>query len=224
MLSRQLMGLSALTGLLMEAVTTDAAPGATAEATPVKKPVKTEYVKVKMEDGREIEFPAKRKVLKEVETTEGQTPTVVMDFRNGKTIRFQVPPELMVQAAGHGIAQKLGDETAGEEDVDDMYLAVESLAKRLSKRNDDGSFAGQWNVPREGGSFAGTSMLIKALMELQGKTVEQVKTFLEGKSQADKLALRAHPKVKAIIDRLEAERVTKNVDTDKLLGELGAIG
>jgi len=50
-----------------------------------------------------------------------------------------------------------------------------------------------------------------------------VKAFLKTKTPADKLALRNSPKLKPIIERLEADKLSKlqKVDTDALLGELG---
>ncbi|MGH9438463.1 MAG: hypothetical protein ACRD22_11355, partial [Terriglobia bacterium] len=74
---------------------------------------------------------------------------------------------------------------------------------------------------REAGGMAGTSVLLKAMVEFaQGrKTIEQVKEYLSTKTQAEKLALRNSPKLKPIVERLEAEKVAKGakIDTDALL-------
>jgi hypothetical protein len=207
-----------MAGRLMEAAVEGAEGGAVADAKPASK--KSEVEKVKMADGREVDFVGKRKMLKESTFPENETPIVRLDFRNGKTLTYQIPPELYAEHAAHGAEQKLGDETAGCDDVDDMYLAVEELIKRLTKRNEDGSFAGAWNVKREGGSMSGTSLLLKALVELSGKSEEQVKEFLGKMSPQEKTALRSSAKVKPIIDRLEAEKVKGKVDTDALLSQL----
>lgn len=177
----------------------------------VKKPKDIETVS--MQDGRSVDFVGKRKMLKET-IISGDTVQVRLDFRNGETRLFTIPDAMKNQFAGHGAEQKLGDETAGEEDVDDMTLAVDDLIDRLNK--------GEWSMKREGGGMAGTSVLLRALMELSSKTVEQVKEFLKPLSQADKLALRNSPKVKPIVDRLEAEKVSKasKVDTNALLAGL----
>ena len=68
-------------------------------------------------------------------------------------------------------------------------------------------------------SMAGASVLIRALVELRGKSVEEVKAFLSGKTHAEKLALREVPQVKAIIQRLEAEKASKRpqIDAEALL-------
>lgn len=169
--------------------------------------------KVLMSDGREVEFVGKRKLLKET-ILNGDSVAVRLDFRNGETRLFAIPPELILKAAGHGIEQKLGDETAGTEDVDDMVLDVDALIERLNK--------GDWTTKREGGGMAGTSVLLRALVEYSGKAVEEVKKFLTGKTQAEKIALRNSPKVKPIVDRIEAEKASKaaKVDTDALLQQI----
>ena len=75
-------------------------------------------------------------------------------------------------------------------------------------------------VKRDGNGMAGTSVLVRALCELKGKSVEEIKTFLADKSQADKVALRNNTKVKPIVDRIEAEKAAKKgagVDTEAML-------
>jgi hypothetical protein len=77
-------------------------------------------------------------------------------------------------------------------------------------------------VAREANGMAGTSVLARALAEVQGVDIEKVKAFLKDKTQAQKMALRNNPKVKPVVDRIEAEKQAKanKVDTDSLLGEL----
>jgi hypothetical protein len=162
-------------------------------------------------DGRVVEFVGKRKMLKESFPDAKQ---IRLDFRNGETRTFTIPEELYARFACHGAEQKLGDETAGVEDVEDMVLAVDDLIGRLEK--------GEWSVKREGGGFGGTSVLLRALVEFSGRTTEKVKAFLAGMSQAEKMALRNSAKLKPIVERLEAEKVAKvsKVDTDALLDKL----
>lgn len=168
---------------------------------------------VTMEDGRQVEFVGKRKMLKSTEIADGRV-TTRLDFRNGRSLAFTIPGAMLLQFAGHGAEQKLGDETAGEEDVDDMVLAVESLIERLNR--------GEWSVKREGGGFSGTSVLLRALVERTGKPVDGLKAWLATKSQAEKIALRNSAALKPIVQRLEEEKASKNakVDTESLLGEL----
>ena len=175
---------------------------------------KAEVETVTLSDGRQVDFVGKRKMLKDT-IIEGDKVGVRIDFRNGETRTFWVPEELKLKFAGHGAEQKYGDETAGIDDIDDMVLAVDELDGRIQRL--------EWSVKREGGGMAGTSVLLRALMEFSGRTQEQVKEFLTGKTQADKLALRNSAKIKPIVERLEAEKLSKGtkVDTDALLSALG---
>lgn len=176
--------------------------------------VETAVETVTMQDGRLVDFAGKRKLLKEsLESAEGKVQ-VRLDFRNGETRLFTLPDNMLAKFAAHGAEQKLGDEIAGLADVDDCVIAIDELIDRL--------YNGEWGVKRESNGMAGTSVLVRALVERTGKTVEQIKTFLSGKTQAEKVALRNNPKVKPIVERIEAEKASKGskVDTDALLGEL----
>lgn len=177
-----------------------------------------EVTTVSMEDGRVLEFVGKRKLLKESIKTD-QGVQVRLDFRNGKTLFFTIPDELMLDFAGHGAEQKLGDATAGEEDVDDMVLAVEELIERLNK--------GEWTAKREAGGMSGTSVLLQALVKLSQqngnpKSVDEVKAFLKPKSAAEKMALRNSKQLKPIVEEIEQAKAAKsqNIDTDALLATL----
>ena len=169
---------------------------------------------VTMSDGRIVDFAGKRKLLKESSVTADGKVAVRLDFRNGETRLFTIPDTLLNKFAAHGAEQKLGDEIAGLTDTEDCVLAVDELIDRL--------YNGEWSVKREANGMAGTSVLVRALVEHTGKTVEQIKQFLAGKSQAEKVALRNNPKIKPIVERIEAEKASKkaNVDTDAMLGEL----
>lgn len=211
-----------LAATLCEAAPADAAAaGASTQTT--AKPKAAEAEKVLLEDGRTVEFAGKRKMLKEVLITEGSPPTVRFDFRNGKT-RVFVVDKLIPQFAAHGASQKIGDETAGEDDVDDMVLAVDEIISRLNG-DPANNVAPEWTAKREGGGFKGVSVLMLALMEHSGKDETTVKAFLKPKSHAEKMALRSHPPIKLIVERLEAEKAAKaagsaKVNAAELLGTL----
>lgn len=197
------------------------------EASTKAKRAPAEVVTVEMTDGRKVDFAGKRKLLKEV-VTNGNSVSVRFDFRNGETRTWTVPESLLLQCAGHGASQKIGDETAGESDVDDMVIAVDDIIKRL-----DG---GEWTAVRASGdSFSGASVVIKAICEASGKSVEEVKAFLQRKLDEAKAAgqtlTRAalyasfrnpNSKVGQIIERLEREKKAKAsaVNADELLSEL----
>lgn len=186
--------------------------------TAVAKPAKTLAAPptvVTMDDGRLVEFSGKTKLKRTTTIAEDGTITIGLDFVNGEFRQFVLPPSLLNRFAAHGASQKIGDEIAGLDDVDDAILAIDTLTDRLS--------AGEWTMKREAGqSTAGTSVLAKALIEHSKKTVEQVRSFLASKNMAEKAALRNNPALVPIIARLEANKKKKvsKVDTNALLEEL----
>lgn len=190
-------------------------------ATEAKGPV---IETVKMADGRIVEFVGKRKLLKESIVSAEGVAQVRLDWRNGESRTFTIPAPMVLKFACHGAEQKLGDEIAGlkddkgnDADIEDCVLAVDELIDRL--------YSGEWGTKRDASGLAGTSVLFRALCELSpAKAAEEIKTWLKGKTHAEKTALRANPKVKPIVERIEQERAAKktsNVDTDALLNELG---
>lgn len=173
---------------------------------------------VTMTDGRIVDFAGKQRLKKETLITDGVV-SVRLDFRNGETRTFPIPADLLLQFAGHGAEQKLGDATSGIENIDDAVQLVDELIVRLNE--------GKWSSRTEGGAGTGASILAKALVEVTGKPVETIRAFLAGKTQQEKLALRSAAELKPVIERLEAERASKSnvakVDTEALLGDLKAL-
>lgn len=181
---------------------------------------KVEKTPVTMTDGRVVEFNRKQKLVKTSEVNEaGEFVSLRLDFVNGETRNFTPPADLIGRFAAHGAEQKLGDAIAGETDINDAVLAVDDLIGRLNNS--------EWTAQRQGGAFTGTSVLIRALVELSGKSVDEIKTYLSDKSQAEKIALRRSDRLRPIVERLEAEKADNSktkVDTDALLGDLGIGG
>ena len=207
---------------------TQAAPAATKAAdSPAKPKVERIAEMVKMTDGRSVEFVGKRKLLKETIIT-GDKVAVRLDFRNGETRTMTCPASLVLKAAGHGLEQKLGDETAGTEKVEDMVLEVEELIKQL--------LAGDWTTARESGGFSGARVVLRAICEVTGKTDDEVKAFLQGKLDKAKAAGQAlsrkalydsfrspTSKTGPVIQRLEREAAAgkASINADDALKELG---
>lgn len=210
------------------------------------KKTKTEVQIVKMEDGREVGFPGKRKVQKEtlIDSSkiivDGDTITLAegaisvrMDFRNGKTRTYPLKNSLVPKFAGHGGEQKYGDELASPADKplseDDMVLAVDELHDQLFNK-------AEWRAVSEGGGgFAGASHVVLALVEITGKSIDAVKAFLQkklddAKARGEKLSRKElydsfrdpNSPTAAIIERMEREARAKNVKANagELLGEL----
>lgn len=202
-----------------------------AEATPKAKRPPPEVTKVQMEDGREVSFTGKVAMLKDLEAGSDGVPVAVrFDFRNGVVRRWNYSDSpLLLQLAGHGAKQKIGDATAKAEDVDDMVLAVEDMISRLD--------SGNFNAERAAGDgFSGASVVIRAVMEATGKSQAEIKAWLESKLEAAKAAgqqltrndlyqgfRKPGTKTAAIIARLEEEKRAKaaKLDGDELLNELG---
>lgn len=185
------------------------------EADTAPKP-KTEKVSVQMEDGSTVEFNKKQKLVKTSTISDAGDVALRLDFVNGAVRNFSVRPDMLSRFAAHGAEQKLGDAIAGESDINDAVIAVDDLIGRLNN--------GEWTIQRAAGSFSGTSILIQALVEVSGKSVDEIKAFLSDKTQAEKLALRRSDRLKPTIERLESEKASKSknaVDTDALLGDLG---
>jgi hypothetical protein len=195
---------------------------------------KTVYEDVTMTDGRIVKFPGKRQTDKTViEDADGTAIGVRFDFRNGQTrvlLFAEMDTKTQLRALGHGVSQKAGDEYSGVTDIEDMVIAVDEIFTRLR--------AGEWGVARESGdSTAGASIVIKAIMEATGKSVEFVKDFLQkkldtAKAKGEKLSRQelynafrnpATP-TGAIIKRLEEEKLAKassKVSGKDLLAEMG---
>lgn len=200
--------------------------GVTSEAT---KPAKTAtvYRDVTMNDGRVVKFAGKRRMIKTTDIS-GSAASVTFDFDNGETRTVKVDSEdpLLFNYVGHGIAQKVGDETAGDTNVDDMILHVDSILGRLA--------AGSWDAERAtGDGFSGASVVIRAIMEVTGKDLGFVKAQLEKKLEAGKAEgvtrqklyqafRKPGTKIAEAIARIEAERAAKDniVDPDEMLADM----
>ena len=180
-----------------------------------------------MDDGREVGFSGKTKLKKEWLELDGGARGVRFDFRNGATRFFNVSESaLLIDFACHGASQKIGDEASGEEEVDDMLVAIDAILGRLA--------SGEWGKQRGTGSadsYAGASIVIRAIMEATGKSQDFVKAYLDKKLAADATLTRKdlyasfknpNSEVGKIVARLENEKKAKavKVDADAELAEL----
>lgn len=161
-----------------------------------------------------------------VEATITEQGILVLAFSNGEKLEMNptdLSGNIVAQALLHGLKQKLVDaaaisrntETGRSATPQDKFEAVKEVYDRL--------LAGEWNKRREGGTSVAGGLLVQALVKLYAgrKTAEQIKEFLEGKTDAEKAALRKAPTVAAIIEELKAAKVkTDGVDTDALLADL----
>ena len=131
---------------------------------------------------------------------------------------------ILWQAAVHGLKQKLVDaaaisrnpDTGRAASPDDKWAAVMEVYSRITGPEPT------WNKTREGGAGGSGGLLFRALVRLYpAKTADQLREYLDGKSDAEKTALRKNPKVATVIEEIRAETgKAANVDTDELLNEL----
>lgn len=151
--------------------------------------------------------------------------TLTLEFANGRTIAIsadELQSTIRAHATMHGLKQKLVDaaaisrntETGRAASIDDKYEAVLTVYERLTAVNPS------WNAVREGGAGNTGGLLLRALVQLYTgrKTREQLIAYLEGKTAAEKTALRKNPKIAEIIETMR--ETDDSIDTDELLGEL----
>lgn len=138
--------------------------------------------------------------------------TVVFDFDEAGTVGFELSrctPEMVIQLALHGLSQKAGDAYAGAKAatdgtaIDPNVWAMQQAADTIEQ-----VYAGNWTV-RTPGAGAAISDLARALAEVMPDVTEaEAAERLSEASKEDKAALRKHPAVKAVLERIKAERAT----------------
>ncbi len=161
----------------------------------------------------EVKFGKTDKIVKLAFPIGSESPTGILFVgRNGRMFLANIsryPQTIKETMVFHGSKQKLGDEYADLDTVDDCFEALIALDGRLAE--------GKWTVERQG--FAGVSVLMKALMEVYDLTEEGAREFLKPLTVKEKAALRASPELKPAIDKIEAER-GKGADVTALLDKL----
>lgn len=158
-------------------------------------------------------------------TPESGRLDMILTFADGTKLNVatdQFSFAITTMAIMHGLKQKLVDaaalsrnpDTGRSATVADKKAAVMEVYGRLME--------GNWNKPRDGASAPKGGLLFAALVRMQpGKNPEDIRGWLDGKTDAEKAALRKNPKVAAIIAEIQAERAKAgDVDTDALLDEL----
>lgn len=167
---------------------------------------------VDMKDGRKVTFGEKQKMAKDYGVTDGGQVFVQIDFDNGETVRLEIDPTSAtgLQAAGHGLSQKLGDAASGADNTNDAFEAVLEVASRVAN--------GEWTKNRstgDGTSAKGASELVEALVKVLSQPKETVREMLSKLKQADKMALRKTPAVASVIEALRAARAPSKAEKEK---------
>lgn len=142
-------------------------------------------------------------------------------FANGTDIAIDLTaltPEIQHALMVHGLKQKVADGAAIPRDTvtgrsasdGEKITAMKDIANRIIE--------GEWSARASGGGNAG-GLLLRALLEMYPeRDAEGIKAFLAGKSDKEKAALRANPRVAAIIERLRP--APTGIDVDSMLDEL----
>jgi hypothetical protein len=194
---------------------------------------------VKMSDGRTVIFPKSRKMQKEnLFNAAGHWVGTRFDFKfepsdefpqNTLTVTAPEPKDTVKvgdvarsalhMLAAHGASQKFGDYAAGSgekgepADPEDMFSAVQKGIEQFE--------SGSWSERREGSGMSGTSVLLRAMVELAAgkKSIEDTRTYLKTLNKKQKDALREDARLQPIITRLEAKKRAKaeHIDTSSLL-------
>jgi hypothetical protein len=155
---------------------------AVAAVTPKAKKAPAVVKSVVMTDGRTVLFSGDRKMGKE--TTVGEmSVTTRFDFENGETrsVTVGLDDALALKFMGAGVAAKVAVEAYGEGDTAAMVGRVDAVLKRLA--------AGEWGAERgEGNGLSGENVVVQAIVEASGKSVDEVKTFLAQRLEAGKAA------------------------------------
>lgn len=152
---------------------------------------------------------------------------LILTFGNGEGLTVDpatLTDEIRTAAMLHGLKQKLCDaaaisrnpDTGRSASLDDKIEAVREVFDRITAPD------GSWNKVRESGEGGGSGgLLFRALCNLYAgkRTPEQITTFLAGKTEAEKAALRKTAPVAAEIERIRP--VPKAGNGEDLLAELG---
>lgn len=128
---------------------------------------------------------------------------VTITFSDESTVAVSLsdlPAEIVTQLALHGLSQKLGDSYAGVKgDAKEGFKLASAVAERLR--------SGEFNAKREGSGASGkVTDLARALAEVAGKELSEAVARLDQMEKAEKLELRRHPRIAAVLARMAAER------------------
>jgi hypothetical protein len=154
--------------------------------------------------------------------------TLTLTFSDGRVLTLDattLTDEIKQAAMMHGLKQKLVDgaaiarnpETGRSATLEDKFNAVKEIYDRITD-----SAAPAWNKGRASGEGdGGNTLLLRALCKMSGKSPAVMAALLEAKTKEEKKALRANPKVAAIIAEIQAERLAQQgIDGEALLDEL----
>ncbi len=124
---------------------------------------------------------------------------VVKFIESGAELRVDlndIPQEIVLRLAKHGLSQKVGDSYAGAE-AGESFARAEAVAKDLVD--------GNWST-RVAAAGPKSTQLAEALHLVTGKTLEECAELIDGMDDERKKALRNHDQVNAQLASLKAAR------------------
>lgn len=131
------------------------------------------------------------------------TKQIEFTFSDGQTIVADIgelSAEVQLQLMMHGASQKLGDSYASAKG--NIAEAITSLQKTL-----DNLKAGNWTAGRsDGETKPRTTELAEALSRIKGVDLAAAQAAVEAADEDKRKAWRAHPKIKAVIAAIRAEK------------------
>jgi hypothetical protein len=162
---------------------------------------------VTMQDGTKVEFGERAKVIKRSTiTTNGIEVKFLYKDGTVKTALMPLDHSLLLRAAQHGLDQKFGDANSGLDDIEDMQAGFDELAEQVLTN-------GIWAEKRVGEGLAGSSVLARALAQVTGKPLDEVRAKLKNLTHAQKTALRNQPgPVADKVREIEAARAAKTTE------------
>lgn len=147
-----------------------------------------------------------------------------LEFQDGRNITLDsanLSDNIVRHAIMHGLKQKLVDAAAISRDpetgraatIDTKFAAVEEVYNRLLN--------GEWNKRREAGAGGAGGLLFRALVRKYDgrKTPEQLREWLDSKTDAQQAAMRKDPDIARIIEDIRAEK-GEGISSAELFSEL----
>ena len=145
------------------------------------------------------------------ETEAGKVASgVEFTFSNGSAIVValdEFPDAIRLEAMAHGFRQKIGDAWNKAESAAEAHGIGLAMVERLK--------AGDWRAETGGGFGIADEWLVKAVAELKGKELDEIRVTWDSLSPEAKEAVRKDPRTKATAERIRAEAKAQSAPATK---------
>lgn len=124
-----------------------------------------------------------------------------------------LPQEIQVTLALHGLAQKLGDSYASVKgNVGDAIKKFDAVLAQLT--------SGEWAAKREGEGSSKVTELAEAIARIKNVSVEIANAAVAKATDDQVKGWKANSTVKAVIAQIRAEKAQKRLEKEKEAGEI----